>query len=299
MMSSSQDTRCGFVAIVGRPNVGKSSLLNMILGKKLSITSFRPQTTRQQILGIHTENETQTIYVDTPGFQLGAKSVFTKQMNKAAKQALKDVDVVIFVVEALKWTEEDSAVLELIQGVSCPQIVAINKIDLIEDKTRLLRFIEKISTDLPHAQIVPISAIDQIQTRLIAEKVVEHLPQSPFYFPPDQMTNRSENFILAELIREKLMILLEAELPYSVCVEIEKVEQQEKIVHIQALIWTEREGQKRIIIGEKGSKLKQIGTRARHDLEQHLQKKVFLKLWVKVKAWSNSAIELKNLGLLE
>lgn len=295
----SENTRCGFVAIVGRPNVGKSSLLNMILGKKVSITSFRPQTTRQQILGIYTENNAQTIYVDTPGFQLGAKSVFNQQMNKAAKQALQDVDVVIFVVEALKWTDEDNAVLQLIQGLTCPIILAINKIDLLEDKTKLLSYIENISRKIPRAEIVPLSALDQIQTHLISEKVGMHLPPSPFYFPADQSTNRPEVFMMAELIREKLMILLDAELPYSVCVEIEKVEQSEKIVHIHALIWTEREGQKRIIIGEKGSKLKQIGTRARKDLEHYLKKKVYLKLWVKVKAWSSSVIELKNLGLLE
>jgi GTP-binding protein Era len=295
----SENTRCGFVAIVGRPNVGKSSLLNMILGKKVSITSFRPQTTRQQILGIHTENQSQTIYVDTPGFQLGAKSVFNQQMNKAAKHALQDVDVVVFVVEALKWTDEDNAVLELIQGLKCPILVAINKIDLLEDKNRLLSYIEKISGYLPRAEFVPLSALDQIQTHVISEKVSAHLPPSPFYFPADQSTNRPEVFMMAELIREKLMILLDAELPYSVCVEIEKVEQTEKIVHIHALIWTEREGQKRIIIGENGSKLKQIGIRARKDLEYFLKKKVNLKLWVKVKAWSSSVIELKNLGLLE
>lgn len=299
MTLESNKTRCGFVAIVGRPNVGKSSLLNGILGKKVSITSFRPQTTRQQILGIQTEGLTQTIYVDTPGYQLKAKSAFNRQMNKASKNALIDVDVVIFVLDALKWTQEDDAVLAFVQKVPCPVIVAINKIDCISDKSQILALIEKMRQSLPKADIVPISAIKNNQVCVVEQHVKRYLPRSVFYFPSDQKTNRSEHFMFAELIREKLMILLDKEIPYSVCVEIEKVQQEEKIVHIHALIWAEREGQKRIIIGEKGTKLRDIGTKARQDLEVYLGKKVCLKLWVKVKLWSNDLKALKNLGLVE
>lgn len=291
------ETRCGFVAIVGRPNVGKSSLLNALLRQKVSITTFRPQTTRQQILGIKTLDNVQTVYVDTPGIHLGAKKALNKQMNKAAKNAFIDVDAVIFVVEALKWTSEDALVCQMVQTQTAPVLVALNKIDLIKQKETLLPFLQEIGTKLPEAKIVPISATESIQLSVIEEWVDSHMPDSPFYFPANQSTNHSEKFYIAEIIREKLMIFLKNELPYSLCVEIEKLEDTDELKRIEACIWVERDSQKSIVIGDKGSMLKEVGTRARLELEHHYGKKVFLKLWVKVKdSWSDDSRALKSLG---
>lgn len=290
-------TRCGFVAIVGRPNVGKSSLLNAFLQQKVSITSFKPQTTRQSIMGIKTEGDTQIIYVDTPGIHLGAKKALNKQMNKAAKHALIDVDAIIFVVEALKWTSEDNYVCENIAKRKAPILVAVNKVDLVKQKDELLPFFEMIAQKLPQAKIVPVSAKKMIQLDEIEKWIDEKLLESPFYFPPDQIVNHGERFYIAEIIREKLMLLLKDELPYSLCVEIENLEDTEKLKRIEACIWVERESQKAIVIGEKGHQLREVGTRARLELETHFKKKVFLKLWVKVKeSWSDDIRALKSLG---
>lgn len=292
-------TRCGFIAILGRPNVGKSSLVNAILKQKVSITSFRPQTTRQQIMGIKTQDNLQAIYVDTPGIHLGEKKLFNKQMNKAAKRSLIDVDVAVFMVEALKWTPEDQHVLECIQTVNSPVIVLINKIDLIEDKDALLSFMVKINESLPKATIIPISVKKRTQLEEVEELVTSYLPEGPFYFPAEQTTNYPEKFHVAEVIREKLIKMLDNELPYSLCVEVETLEREDNLIRINALIWVEREGQKAIVIGDKGQMLKEIGTQARLYLEKYFNQKVFLKLWVKAKPWSNSLQELKNLGLYE
>lgn len=293
-------TRCGFVAIVGRPNVGKSSLLNAILGKKISITSFKPQTTRNQILGIKTQGNCQTVYVDTPGIHLGSKKALNKQMNKVAHQALLDVNVAIFMVEALKWTQEDDYVCQLVKKLDCPVIVVINKIDLINEKSELLPFVKQINEHLPQARVLPISIKKRIQVHELEDLINPHLPVSPFYFPEDQSVNQSDRFYVSEIIREKLMLLLEQELPYSLCVEIEKFEEKDSVIHIHALIWTEREGQKGIIIGDKGTRLREVGTRARTDLERYFKKKVFLKLWVKVKdSWSDDERALQSLGYLD
>ncbi len=290
-------TYCGFVAIVGRPNVGKSSLLNAFLGQKVSITSFKPQTTRQQIMGIHSEGNRQIVYVDTPGIHLGAKKALNKQMNKSAKRAFIDVNAVIFVVEAMKWTDEDQHVCDIVSTQTAPVLVAINKVDLIPQKEDLLPFVRMISEKLPQAKVVPSSAIKSVQLDVIQQWVDEQLPPSPFYFPSEQTINHSEKFHIAEIIREKLMILLKDEIPYSLCVEIEKLEDEENLKRIHACIWVERESQKSIVIGEKGQMLKNVGTRARLELETLYQKKVFLKLWVKVKeSWSDDIRSLKSLG---
>lgn len=292
-----KERRCGFVAIVGRPNVGKSSLLNALLDQKVSITSFKPQTTRQSIMGIKTQDNVQVVYVDTPGIHLGAKKALNKQMNKSAKHALIDVDAIIFVVEALKWTAEDNYVCENIAKKKAPILVAINKVDLVAQKEELLPFVEKIAEKLPTAKIVPVSVKKGIQLETIEQWVDAQLPESEFYFPPEQTVNHSERFYIAEIIREKLMFLLKNELPYSLCVEIEKLEEEEKLKRIEACIWVERESQKAIVIGEKGHMLREVGTRARKELEVFYNKKVFLKLWVKVKeSWSDDIRAIKSLG---
>lgn len=289
---------CGFISIVGRPNVGKSSLLNALLGRKVSITCFKPQTTRYQILGIKTKDNMQTVYVDTPGMHTEVKKAFNRYLNKVASQSLIDVDAVIFVVEVLKWTHEDELVCQRLATLSCPIIVAVNKIDLLEDKQRLLPFLHKIREKLPQADFVPVSAKKQIQLLALENVVTGKLPVSEFYFPHDQCVNHSARFHVAEIIREKLMFFLQNELPYSLCVEIEKYEEQPKLLLIHALIWVEREGQKHIVIGKNGSMLHQIGVKARLELERFFDKKVGLKLWVKVKEnWSFDARALQSLGM--
>lgn len=291
------DTYCGFIAIVGRPNVGKSSLLNAILLKKVSITSFRPQTTRNQILGIKTQENKQFVYVDTPGIHLRAKKALNRQMNKIAHQSLIDVNAIVFVVEALQWTEEDEHICKSLLQSSAPVIVAINKVDLVPQKKQLLAYIQKVSEKLPNAQIVPVSARRRTQVKELEALCEHYLPLSVFYFPEDQKVNHSEQFHLSEIVREKIMRLLAKEIPYSTSVQIEKLEHQNNIIHVNALIWVEREGQKRVVIGEKGAMLKEIGTKAREDLERYYEKKVCLKLWVKVnESWSDNMHALHSLG---
>lgn len=299
-MHTSSEKRCGFVAIVGRPNVGKSSLLNAILAKKVSITCFKPQTTRHQILGIKTQGNVQTIYVDTPGIHLGAQKALNRQMNKVAQQSLIDVNVAVFMVEALKWTDEDAYVAKMLQNLTCPVFLVINKIDLVPQREKLLPFLQKITEYLPQAKVFPISVKKKVQTALLEENITALLPPSVFYYPEDQSIQYSNRFYIAEIIREKLMHLLEQELPYSLTVEVEKCEAQNNTMHIHALIWAEREGQKRIIIGDKGMMLREVGTRARMDLERFFNQKVFLQIWVKVKdSWSDDVRALQSLGYME
>ncbi|MBS0289888.1 MAG: GTPase Era [Proteobacteria bacterium] len=289
-------TFCGFVAIIGRPNVGKSSLLNVILKKKISITSFKPQTTRHQILGIKTNDNVQTVYVDTPGIHLHVKKALNRQMNKVAEQALIDVDAVVFVVEALQWTQEDAFICKKLQQITSPVIIALNKIDLVKEKEQLLAFMGKLAKELPSAQVVPISVRKRIQVAELEKICLSHLPQSVFYFPEDQSMNHSEQFYAAEIVREKIMRLLAKEIPYACSVQIETLTHEDNIVHVNALIWVEREGQKRVVIGEKGTKLKAIGISAREDLERFYGKKVCLKLWVKVKeGWSDNLQVLQSM----
>lgn len=291
------DTRCGFMAIVGRPNVGKSSLLNEILGQKVSITSFKPQTTRHQILGIKTEDKTQVVYVDTPGIHHGAHKALNRQMNKVANQAMSDVNGIIFVVEALKWTQEDDKVLQMVLNHSAPVLVAINKIDLVKEKGQLLAFMQEVSQKLPEAEMIPLSVRKRQQINAIEQWVDKKVPNSPFYFPEDQLFNHTERFHLSEIIREKLMRLLGQELPYAIDVQIEALEHQETIIHIHALIYAEREGQKPIIVGKKGAMLREVGTKAREEMERFYGKKVCLKLWVKVKeGWSDNRRALQEMG---
>ena len=296
-MTDTTATRCGYVAIVGRPNVGKSTLLNHILGQKLAITSRKPQTTRHNMLGIKTEGSVQAVYVDTPVLHKNGEKALNRYMNKTASAALKDVDVVIFVVERTRWTEEDQMVLERIQYVQGPVIVAINKTDRIEDKSELMPHLEWLQQQLPNAIIVPISAQHGHNIEALEQQVENHLPESEHFFPEDQITDRSSRFLAAELIREKIMRQLGAELPYQITVEIEEFKQEERVLHIHGLILVERDGQKKIIIGDKGERIKRIGQDARKDMETMFDSKVMLNLWVKVKGgWSDDERALRSLG---
>ena len=290
--------KCGLVAIVGRPNVGKSTLINALLGQKVSITSRKAQTTRHRILGIDTEDDYQTIYVDTPGLHIEEKRAINRLMNRAASSSINDVEMVIFVVEGTNWNEDDEMVLQKFKYLTCPVILAVNKIDNVEDKESLLPHLEALGKRYNFKHILPMSAkkgdnIDKI--RLWAKEV---LPESEHYFPEDYITDRSSRFMASEMVREKLMRFLGEELPYSVTVEIEQFKQQENgVLHINALILVEREGQKRMVIGNKGEKLKVIGKQARIDMEELFDSKVFLEIWVKVKSgWADDDRALRSLG---
>ncbi|MBH3440166.1 GTPase Era [Pseudomonas luteola] len=290
-------SRCGYVAIVGRPNVGKSTLLNHILGQKLAITSRKPQTTRHTLLGIKTEGNVQAVYVDTPGIHKENQKALNRYMNKTASAALKDVDIVIFVVDRMRWTEEDAFVLERVRHVKCPVIVAVNKTDRMEDKAELLPQLKWLSEQLPEAEVIPISAQNGVNLDSLEKLVADRLPEGDHFFPEDQLTDRSSRFLAAELVREKIMRQLGAELPYQVTVEIEEFKQQGNVLHIHALILVERDGQKKILIGNAGERIKRIGQDARKDMEALFDSKVMLNLWVKVKSgWSDDERALRSLG---
>jgi GTP-binding protein Era len=290
-------SHCGYVAILGRPNVGKSTLLNHILGQKISITSRKPQTTRHRILGIKTEGDMQMIYVDTPGLHQDAKKALNRYMNRAATSVIHDVDVIVFMIESLKWRDDDEWILQKLQSVQTPIILAINKVDRVEDKARLLPFIEELSRKLPAATIIPMSALKNDNIQVLENLVGSLLPENPHFFPDDQVTDATERFMAAEIIREKLMKCLGQELPYALTVEIEHFQEKGKLTHIGAIIWIEKLSQKAIVIGKEGGVLKKVGKAAREELETLLGKKVFLQLWVKVKAsWSDNERALRSLG---
>ncbi len=289
--------RCGHVAIVGRPNVGKSTLLNRLIGQKLSITSRRPQTTRQQVLGIATDGPVQAIYVDTPGIHRAATRAINRYMNRAAVSVVGDVDLVIFVVEGLKWTDDDALVLEKLAGVECPVILAINKIDELADKARLLPHLKWLSEQRTFAEIVPISAQGGHNLDTLAQLVANYLPEQPHIFEPDELTDRTPRFLAAELIREKVMRQLGDEIPYQLAVEIEKFEEEGNLYRIHAAILVEKEGQKAIVIGAGGERMKKIATQARLDMEKLFGCKVMLEIWVKVRGgWADDDRALKSLG---
>lgn len=290
-------SRCGYVAIVGRPNVGKSTLLNHILGQKLAITSRRPQTTRHNMLGIKTEDGIQAIYVDTPGLHKAADKALNRYMNRSASSALSDVDVIIFVVDRTRWTEEDQWVLERLRQTQTPVLIAVNKIDRLAEKGEMLPHLSWLTEQMPEAEVIPISAQNATNLDRLEQLVAERLPENEHFFPEDQITDRSSRFLAAELVREKIMRQLGAELPYQVTVEIEDFKQEGPTLHIHALILVERQGQKKIIIGEKGERLKKIGQEARQDMETLFDSKVMLNLWVKVKnGWSDDDRALHSLG---
>ncbi len=296
----SSASRCGYVAIVGRPNVGKSTLLNHMLGQKISITSRKPQTTRNAVVGIKTEGDVQIIFVDTPGMHLGQQKAINRYMNKAATSAMKDVDVVVFVVDRFIWTEEDEAVAEKLQHLPCPIILAVNKVDQIEDKESLLPHLQTLSEKLNVAEIVPMSALRNTNLDRLEALITERLPEGVHMYPDDQITDRSSRFMAAEIVREKITRQLGDELPYEMAVEIEEFKQEGNLLNISALILVERDGQKKILIGDKGARIKLIGTEARVDMEKLFEMKIMLKLWVKVKSgWSDDERALRSLGYNE
>lgn len=292
--------RCGYVAIVGRPNVGKSTLLNHLIQQKISITSRKAQTTRHNITGIRTQGAAQIIFVDTPGMHKKEANAVNRYMNRAALSATQGTDLVIFVVDRLIWTDEDEMVLERLKGIHQNVLAVINKVDKVEDKAGLIPQVSRISEKLDPAVIIPISALKNFNLSELEKEIVSRLPEGNHIFPADQITDKSSRFLASELIREKIMRQLGAELPYQVTVDIEEFKEEKGIVHIAGLILVEREGQKRIVIGEGGARLKSIGQAARLDLEVLLDSKVMLKLWVKVKSgWSDDDRALRNLGYLE
>jgi len=297
MTDESEPFRCGYVAIVGRPNVGKSTLMNHLLGQKISITSRKPQTTRHRVLGIKTEGQVQAIYVDTPGIHREEPKAINRVMNRSATGAVRDVDVVVMVVDGLKWNEGDDHVLRKLKSTKAPVILAINKVDEIEDKNALLPHIEMLAQKREFAAIVPISALRNRQLDQFEKEVYSRLPESEHFYPEDQITDRTQRFLAAEIVREKIMRQLGQELPYACTVEIEEFEFENNVWHISALILVEKDSQKRIVIGDKGDRLRKIGTEARIDLEKMLECKVMLKLWVKVKSgWADDERALRSLG---
>ncbi|WP_292757247.1 GTPase Era [Methylophaga sp. UBA2689] len=289
--------RSGYVAIIGRPNVGKSTLINRVLGQKLCITSRRPQTTRHRILGIKTSELGQFIYVDTPGIHSDGKRAMNRYMNRAAAASVEDVDVVVFVIEGMKWTEEDERVLQKLKETSKPVILVMNKIDKLEDKATLFPQVEKLAALFKFTDIVPLSARKGINLESLEESIYKLMPEGEMIFDEDQLTDRSSRFLAAEMVREKLFRHLGQELPYSLTVDIEQFEDDNGMYRISAVIYVERSGQKSIVIGKKGELLKQVGKDAREDMEKLFDCKVFLQLWVKVReGWSDNERMLRNLG---
>ncbi len=289
--------RCGFVAIVGRPNVGKSTLLNRLLGQKISITSRRPQTTRHRILGIKTSRRAQILYVDTPGLHSMAGRAINRFMNRAADNAIHEVDVIMLVVEPLRWTSADEHVLDRCKGVGVPVVLVVNKVDRVADKAALLPYLAEISQRGKFAEVIPVSAYKGDNLERLEDHLIRHLPEGVAAFPEDQVTDRSERFMAAELVREKLVRRLGKEVPYRLTVQVEQFEERGDRVLVEAVIWVERAGQKAIVIGKGGKVLKAVGESARKDLEGLLGRKVFLQTWVKVKeGWSDDEQALRRLG---
>lgn len=292
------NTRCGLVAIVGRPNVGKSTLLNRLLGQKVSITSRKPQTTRHRILGIDTENDCQTVYVDTPGLHSEEKRAINRLMNRAATSSLGEVSLILFVVEGTRWTSDDELVLSRVQQSGLPCILVVNKQDKVAEPEALITHLQVLAQKHQFEEIIPLSAKQGKQVEVLRDLVRQRQPASEFYFPEDYITDRSSRFMAAEIIREKLMRYTGDELPYSTTVEIEQFKLGENGVYrINGLILVERETQKRMVIGKGGKHLKTIGEQARLDMERLFDNKVFLELWVKVKSgWADDERALRSLG---
>jgi len=292
------DFRCGFAALVGRPNVGKSTLLNALVGEKLSIVTPRPQTTRHRVLGLVNLPLAQVAFVDTPGLHHHGTRALNQAMNRTAAAAALDADLIVFVVEALRFTDEDELALSRAKDARRPIIAVVNKVDRVKDKALLLPFLGELATKHDFAQVIPVSALRAPDVARLLEVIARHLPLSPPLFPADQRTDRSESFRIAEVIREKLTLELNQEVPYGVAVEIEGIGEEDGQKVVSAVIWVDREGQKPIVIGAKGERLKRIGTQARQELNHILGQRLHLTLWVKVREnWADSAQALRQLGL--
>ncbi len=289
--------KSGFIAVVGRPNVGKSTLINELIGQKLSITSHRPQTTRHRIHAIDTSDNYQMVFVDTPGIHIGNKKAINAYMNRAASSTISDVDIIIWLIETGKWTREDNRVLEHINKTDIPVIICINKIDKLKSTDEVLPFIQLVGEKYQPNEIFPLSAFSKNHTKSLRKLILKYLPQRDAIFEPDYVTDRSEKFIVSEFIREKLMRHLEDELPYDLTVEIDKYQLDGNMQRIAATIYVDKLSQKTIVIGHKGEMLKLIGTEARKSVEGFLERKVFLQLWVKVSSgWSDDKKALASMG---
>lgn len=292
--------RCGYVALAGRPNVGKSTLMNRMLGGKLSIVTPKPQTTRQRICGIKTASDGQVVFVDTPGMQRAARKALNRYMNRTARAALVGVDLVLLIVEAGRWTQQDDLVAQSLESLSIPVFLVLNKIDRISDKLKLLSYLESHADVQRFDRVFLVSALSGDGVDELERCIMGTLPFGRPLYDEDQLSDRSERFLAAELIREQLMMRLHQELPYALTVEIETFEHSKGVLRIGAIIWVEREGQKKIVIGKGGETLKQAASRARKALEAFFDEKVFLETWVKVSPdWSDDEQLLKKLGYKE
>ena len=292
--------RSGFIAILGRPNVGKSTLLNHIIGKKISITSSKPQTTRHRLLGIRTTEQCQMIFVDTPGVHLGSKRYINQVLNKTAASALAGVDVTLLMITSEGWKEEDRYALKIAQQENTSLILLINKIDRLKDKNKLLPLIDQSSQLADFKAIIPLSASNGENVDALLATLPDLLPPGPLLFPEQQVTDKGERFIISETVREKLFRQLHNEIPYALAVEIQQLEITETLVKADVVIWVEKESQKGIIIGKKGEKLRLVGSNAREELESYFGCKVFLQMWVKVREnWSDDAVMLRAIGYIE
>jgi GTP-binding protein Era len=288
---------CGFVALIGRPNVGKSTLMNHLLKQKISITSRKPQTTRHRILGINTTEAGQAIYMDTPGMHSSEQRALNRYLNRTADTSLLGVNVIVWLIDGLSWHEYDEVIFKKLEQAGLPVILAVNKVDKVQDKEKILEFFATAQHRFPFAHLVPISALKDINIDQLESLIMQLLPESDLIYPEDQITDRSERFLAAEIVREKLTRRLGAELPYSLTVEIERYEEKPTISKIYAIIWVERMTQKNIVIGKDGEMLKKVGTDARIDIEKLIGQKVYLQLWVKVKkGWSDNERALQSLG---
>ncbi|MGB3461453.1 GTPase Era [Rhodanobacter lindaniclasticus] len=293
-----EDFRCGTVALAGRPNVGKSTLLNALIGFRLSIISPRPQTTRHRILGIHTSDAGQILYVDTPGLHRGAKRAMNRSLNRAARSAISDVDLVVQVIEAGRFTDEDEALYTALVEQSAPRLLVINKVDLNKDKTVMLPFVAELTQHHHYDEIHYVSALKGQGLQALEQAIIKRLPVRAPLYGDDEVTDRSERFLAAEMVREQLMLRLDQELPYATTVEIEQFEDRpDGVAEVHAVIWVERAGQKAIVIGQGGAQLKAIGSAARRHMERMFERKVFLRLWVKVReGWADDENMLKKFG---
>ena len=291
---------CGYVALIGRPNVGKSTLMNHMLGQKISITSRKPQTTRHRIIGINTTEAGQIIYMDTPGMHRVKKKALNRYLNKTADTTLLGVDVVVWLIDGLSWHEYDEVIFKKLERAGLPVILAVNKVDKVKAKDDILTFFAEAQKRYPFKEMLPISALKGTNLDRLENILMEQLPEGDLIYPEDQITDRPERFLAAEIVREKLTRRLGDELPYSMTVEIERYEEQKKITKIYAIVWVERDSQKNIVIGKQGEMLKKVGTDARIDIEKLIDKKVYLQIWVKVKkGWANSERALQSLGFMD
>jgi GTPase len=291
---------CGHVALIGRPNVGKSTLMNHLLKQKISITSRKPQTTRHRILGISTSERGQVVYLDTPGMHRSEQRALNRYLNRTADTTLLGVDVVVWLIDGLVWHEYDDIILKKLEQAGLPVILVVNKVDKIKDKEAILAFFGQAQHRFPFERLLPISALKGTNLEQLENELLSLLPESALIYPEDQITDRPERFLCAEIVREKLTRRLGDELPYSLTVEVEKYEELPNITKIYIVVWVERTSQKSIIIGTEGEMLKKVGIDARLDIEKLIGQKAFLKLWVKVKkGWSDNERALLSLGFNE